>query len=113
MYKDPKLLLRYMLEECAVLDKIVQNELTPEKLKNDEIVKRAVVKCLENIGEAAAKIPFEIREQWGDIKWKNVIGMRQRLAHDYWGIDYDIVWDAVQHKVPELKVAIDKILTKG
>ena len=110
MYKDPKQLLHYILEECSVIEQTKVSGLTFEKMMSDEIVKRAIVKSLENIGEAGSKIPVEVRVEWKEIKWKDVIGMRQRLAHDYWGIDYDIVWNVVQTKMPELKTAIEKIL---
>ena len=110
MYKDPKQLLHYILEECSVIEQTKVSGLTFEKMMIDEIVKRAIVKSLENIGEVGSKIPVEVRVEWKEIKWKDVIGMRQRLAHDYWGIDYDIVWNVVQTKIPELKTAIEKIL---
>ena len=112
MYKDPKQLLLYMLEECSVIELTKANGLTYEKLMGDEVIKRAIVKSLENIGEAGSKISVETRIEWGEIKWKDVIGMRQRLAHDYWGINYDIVWNVIQHKIPELKVAIEKIVNE-
>jgi uncharacterized protein with HEPN domain len=110
MYKDPKQLLHYILEECSVIEQTKTSGLTYEKLIGDEVIKRAIVKSLENIGEAGSKVPFEVRENWKEIKWKDVIGMRQRLAHDYWGINYDIVWSVVQTKIPELKIAIENIL---
>jgi len=54
---------------------------------SDETLKRAVVRSLEVIGEATKKIPADIKLKWKDISWKNIAGMRDRLIHDYMGIN--------------------------
>jgi uncharacterized protein with HEPN domain len=69
---------------------------------NDETLKRAVVRSLEVVGEATKKIPADYKIKWDNVKWKEMAGMRDRLIHDYMGINYSIVWDVIKNKIPEL-----------
>jgi len=76
----------------------------------DEVRKRAFVRSLEIIGEAAKKIPQNIRDEYPQIEWKKISGMRDRLIHDYGGVDYLIVWDVVKKRVPQLAPLIRSII---
>ncbi len=78
------------------------NDFSKNDLLQDETLKRALVRSLEIIGEAAKKIPGDFKIKWNSINWKNMAGMRDRLIHDYMGINYSIVWDVVKNKIPEL-----------
>jgi uncharacterized protein with HEPN domain len=75
-------------------------------------LKRAVVRSLEIIGEATKKIPADFKIKWDSIKWKNMAGMRDRLIHDYMGVNYSIVWDVVKNKIPELYDQIEGVIEK-
>lgn len=69
----------------------------------------AIVRNVEILGEAAGKLPIEAREQAKEIPWDAIIGMRHRIAHAYFGIDNDILWDVVENEVPLLAIAIARI----
>lgn len=71
---------------------------------------RAFVRSLEIIGEAAKKLPDEFRTQHPDAEWRAMAGMRDRLIHGYFGVDYELVWDVVRTKIPQLKREIESIL---
>lgn len=76
----------------------------------DETLKRAVVRSLEIIGEATKKIPADSKLEWSSIEWKNMAGMRDRLIHDYIGVNYTIVWDVIVNKIPHISQKISEIL---
>lgn len=69
----------------------------------------AIVRNVEILGEAAGKLPTEARELAPEIPWDAIIGMRHRIAHAYFGIDNDILWDVVENEVPLLANAIARI----
>ncbi len=78
----------------------------------DETLKRAVVRSLEIIGEASKKIPADQKLKWVSVSWKSMAGMRDRLIHDYMGINYAIVWDVLENKIPDLLLQINEVLTE-
>jgi len=84
-----------------------------EEFLQDEKTKDAVVRNLEIIGEAANQIPKEIQIKYREIPWPQIIGLRNRLIHGYFVVDYDIVWSIVKDELPGLKVQLEKILKEG
>ena len=76
----------------------------------DETLKRAFVRSLEIIGEAVNQLPDDTKRKYGSIDWRSVAGMRDRLIHGYFGVDYEIVWDTVVNKVPDLQREIERIV---
>jgi uncharacterized protein with HEPN domain len=109
MSKDPAEYLKHIAEECAYLTSVTNN-LSKDAFFADETLKRAAVRSLEIIGEATKKVSAVFREKYNSVEWKSMAGMRDRLIHDYLGVNYHIVWDVVTNKIPELQAQIQKIL---
>ncbi len=101
--------LLHIMDETNYLIKCAKG-LTADEFKDDETLRRAFVRSIEIIGEAAKQLPQDIREKYGQIEWKAVAGMRDKLIHGYFGVDYDIVWDVVTKKIPILHQEILKII---
>jgi len=102
MHKDPIEYLKHIRDESLFIISVVQKEITKEDFLENETLKRAIVRSLEIIGEATKKIPADFKFKWDRIMWKEMAGMRDRLIHDYMGVNYSIVWDVVKNKIPEL-----------
>jgi uncharacterized protein with HEPN domain len=111
MSKEPIELLKHIADECKFLLS-VNNDLTKDDFFKDEILKRAVVRSLEIIGEAAKKISQDFKLKCPSIEWRNMAGMRDRLIHDYIGVNYSIVWDVFKNKIPELYIQIQAVIDK-
>jgi uncharacterized protein with HEPN domain len=110
MSKEPKEYLRHIYDECKFIVLTCSN-LSKDEFINDETLKRAITRSLEIIGEATKKIPADFKVKWNSVQWKNMAGMRDRLIHDYIGVNYSIVWDVVKNKIPQLLEQIDEILS--
>lgn len=83
--------------------------LTEKDFNNNELIQDAVIRNLEIIGEATKKISKELKSQYPDIPWKEMSGMRDKLIHDYFGVDVDVVWKTVNDDIPFLKSLIETI----
>jgi uncharacterized protein with HEPN domain len=98
-----------------ILDEIIYITTSSDGLEKatfvqDETLKRAYVRSIEVIGEAVKQLPMPLRQKYTAIEWRALAGMRDRLIHNYFGVDYDIVWDVVKNKIPEPNVEIRKII---
>ena len=95
----------YLLEQAQGLDH--------QSFLRDETLKRAFVRSLEIIGEAVKQLPNDIKERYSHLEWRAMAGMRDRLIHGYFGVDYDIVWDVVINKIPVLQREVEHILRQA
>ena len=99
MPKEPIEYLNHILDECRYIQTVITSDFTKDDFIADETLKRSLVRSLEIIGEATKKIPADIKLKWNSVNWKNMAGIRDRLIHDYMGINYSIVWDVVKNKI--------------
>ncbi len=101
MCDKDKILLKYILEESEFLYSNSSN-CTYDLFLQDPILKRAFARSIEIIGEAAKKLSPEFKSENPEINWRAISGMRDKLIHEYFGVDYLIVWDVATNKSKEL-----------
>ena len=108
MRRDWRLFLGDMAEACG---KIVEyrSGIDRKQFERRGMVFDAIVRNVEILGEAAGKLPADVRGRVPEIPWDAIIGMRHRIAHAYFGIDTDIIWDVVENEVPLLAKSIARI----
>lgn len=108
-FKDYKDKIKHILDEIEYLSTASIN-LSYEAFVKNETLKRAFVRSLEIIGEAIKLIPQKIREQNKRIEWQKIAGMRDKLIHHYFGVDYFLVWDVLRNHIPKLEKEIAILL---
>lgn len=101
--------LKDMLLEAQMAQEFVRGVDYETFVANPE-KQRAVIRCIEVIGEAARNIPKPIRQQYAQIDWQEITGMRDRLIHGYAGISLEIVWSVANEDLPILQEQIEGIL---
>ncbi len=109
MSPSPLEYLRHILDEARFLEE-QSKVITHEEFPQDNVRQRAFACSLEIIGEAVKNLSPEFREKYSTVGWKAIAGMRDKLIHGYFGVDYDIVWDAVIKKMPNLTQQIEAII---
>src|SRR5205085_2522381 len=102
-------LLKHIDDELTFISTAIVGKQKDEVIY-DPVLSRALVRSLEIIGEAAKKISSAYKSNHTMIDWKKIAGTRDKLIHHYFGIDYDIVWDIIENKLPDLKLFISEEL---
>ncbi len=100
--RDYRLYLEDILQAVKNIERYTKG-ISAKKLKQNKLVIDAVTRNLEIIGEAAKHIPTTIKKKYPDVEWKKISGLRDILAHEYFGVDKDVLLDIIVNKVPKLK----------
>ena len=108
MKRKVKLYIGDILENITLMEEIIDGLDYKVFIGNKE-KNYAVVRCIEIIGEAVKNIPEDIRQQYQDVPWRKMAGMRDKVIHFYLGVDYEIVWQVATKDLPALKARLNQI----
>jgi uncharacterized protein with HEPN domain len=112
MSKREALLLLQDINESIKKIKSYTIGMSFEMFQNDDKTIDAVIRNFEIIGEAANRIPDEIKEKFNNVNWHRIRGFRNRIVHDYMGVDLEIIWEIIEKNLDELKVQIEEIINQ-
>lgn len=112
MSKDPKIFFAHILENIKYIEQDTAG-IHKEAFFADRRIQQLVIRSLEVIGEAITNIPKEVRDNYPEIPWRDIMDMRNKLIHEYFGIDDEVVWKTVKASIPVLKERIEKIFKSG
>lgn len=107
--RNPEVFLKDILRSIQKIQRYTAGK-EYEEFINDELLIDGVVRNLEIIGEAVKNIPSNFRKRYSFIEWKKIAGLRDILIHEYFGIDYELIWDIIQKEIPTLGKQIEDIL---
>ena len=108
MKKDVKIFLEHILESINLIEEYIKDKSKSDFLESTQF-QDSVIRRIEVIGEAIKNIPEEIKKTYTDIPWKKIIGMRDILIHQYFGVDLKLTWEVIEEDLPELKKQIISI----
>ncbi len=103
------LLLEDIIEACDKIQKYVNNLTYNDFIVDDKTID-AVIRNFEIIGEAANNLSYEIIDKYPNISWRQIIGLRNRLIHGYFGVDYQIIWQVINDNLSIFKEQIEKVI---
>jgi uncharacterized protein with HEPN domain len=103
--RDPLVLLEDIMLAIQKIGRYT-SQMDHDAFLTDELVIDGVARNLEIIGEAARQLPEEFRRNHTEVPWTQIAGLRNRIVHDYFGLDLEIIWEIIQHDLPELEKQI-------
>ncbi len=107
--RNAKLYLNDILEACADIQDFTREMKSATELQKDRRTFLAVIHSLQIIGEAARQMPKSFREKYPEFPWRETASLRNVIAHEYFGLDIDIIWDVIQTRLPVLAEQVKQI----
>ncbi len=114
MKKEDRIYLLYLEDIQIAMSRIAEyiDGFSFIRFKRDYKTVDAVIRNFEVIGEASKNLPKQIKEKYSEIPWAEMYLLRNKVSHEYFGIDYEIIWDIALNYLPENKIQIDRIVKK-
>jgi uncharacterized protein with HEPN domain len=105
--RDDSLYLGHIRDAIARIESYL-NGIGEAEFMNTPLIQDAVMHQIQIIGEAASRLSSSFQAQTGDIPWRDIVGMRNKLVHDYMGVDLEAVWETARRDIPALKTALQR-----
>ncbi len=109
MIRDDSAYLKHILDSVRFIKKY-SKKLTVADFTKDELVQSAIVRQLEIIGEAANLVSLKTKRELKAVEWAKIVGMRNKLIHEYFGVDLNIVWSTIKEELPNLEKEVKNYL---